>query len=118
MKVLVVDDDELVGKAIGRILRKVGCEVFHASNGEAALTLVVEKRPDLIISDVRMPGMDGATFVQTLRSLNDQTPVVFISGDLGRFEKAVNDLLDSGEAQGLIDKPFLPEKIQNLVQRK
>lgn len=69
-KVLIVDDDRSCAKALGRILRTLGCEVQVAHSGTAALAVASDFRPRLVILDIRMPGMDG---LETAKRLRTQT---------------------------------------------
>ena len=67
-KVLIVEDDRDSGDAIARALERAGHRTAVAANGEAALSAVVNSSPDLIVLDIRMPVMDGVTFLRILRS--------------------------------------------------
>ena len=67
-KLLVVDDDPSLLLAVSDTLREEGYEVLTARRGAEAMVRVAESLPDLIISDIRMPGMDGYALVRNLRS--------------------------------------------------
>lgn len=67
-RILIVDDQPLVLTAIARFLEQRGYEVYTAANGEEGLVAAESQNPDLIITDVKMPVMDGWTLVKTLRS--------------------------------------------------
>ncbi|MEX1364881.1 MAG: response regulator [Nannocystaceae bacterium] len=120
-KVLLVDDDEDI-RMIGQMaLHDVGgFEVVTASSGARALELAAAERPDVILLDVMMPGMDGPT---TFRRLRDDEataaiPVVFVTAKVQRQE--VQRYLDLG-AIGVIGKPFdpmsLPDELRAIVAR-
>ena len=74
-KILVVDDDQSVATAFERFLRHEGHACTIASNGEEALRLVGEHDPDLVLMDIRMPGVDG---LQTLQELRQQFPDLYV----------------------------------------
>lgn len=84
-KILVVDDEELIIKSLSRLLEKNGYEVFIAKNGQDALIMTEEEDFDLILADIRMPGVNG---VETIRSIYDNLkakkskniPTIFITG--------------------------------------
>ncbi len=80
--VLVVDDDDIVLKALVSVLRRLGHDVSGTSSARAALEHVQTKRPDLLVVDYRLPEMDGVTlYREVLKALGDDAPpVVFVSG--------------------------------------
>jgi DNA-binding response OmpR family regulator len=81
---LVVDDDPTVRESLGELLRHQGYRVLTAADGEEGLGLVREKRPDLIILDVALPGMDGfrvATLIKGDPALQ-KIPIILYSGRL------------------------------------
>lgn len=84
-KILVIDDEELIIKSLRKLLEKDGFTVFVAKNGQDALAMAEEESFDLIIADIKMPGMNG---VETVQSIYEElhkknlktTPVIFITG--------------------------------------
>ncbi len=64
-RVLIADDEEAARLSLGRILREDGYEVSLASDGEEALRLVAEETPEILLTDLRMPGMDGHELLLT-----------------------------------------------------
>lgn len=80
--ILVVDDNAAFRRFLSKLLGTQGFTVHEASEGDTGLKLALEKRPWLIITDVRMPGMDGFEFCRRVRShsLIRQTPLLFLSG--------------------------------------
>ncbi len=113
-RLLVVDDDPGLLLAVSETLRAEGYDVATARRGAEALTRVAQTLPDLIISDIRMPGMDGYQLVKNLRS-NARTrlvPIVFLTakdetGDrITGFRTGVDAYLT---------KPFEPEELAAVV---
>lgn len=86
-KILLIDDEELITKSIGKLLRKRGYDVLTAKSGEEALDLVQKEFLDLIVSDVRMPTMNGIETIKTIRQFQKK---------VGR--KAVPEILITGYA--------------------
>ncbi len=79
--ILVVDDDEMIRTLAIRILTGCGYETAGAMDGEEALSMLSARQPDLILSDIKMPRMDGRELRTPIRTLGHQTPVVGMSGD-------------------------------------
>ena len=113
--ILVVEDEQAILEIITFFLEDEGYQVLQALNGEAALSLLEEARPDLIISDIRMPGMDGFAFCEEVRANPDfgQLPFIFLTG---RDERAdVRRGMGLG-ADDYLTKPFEPEELLSAVQ--
>jgi len=78
--VLVVDDDHLFCRMISRILNRSGCRAIQALRGEEGLEIVARQAPDLILLDLKMPGMNGPQFLEELRKTHPDLPVVIVTG--------------------------------------
>ncbi|HEY7786497.1 MAG TPA: response regulator transcription factor [Pyrinomonadaceae bacterium] len=114
-KLLVVDDDPSLLLAVSETLRTEGFEVTTARRGAEAMVRVAETLPDLIISDIRMPGMDGYTFVRNLRSSprTRLVPIIFLTA-----KDEVSDRI-AGFRTGVdayITKPFESEELIAIVK--
>src|ERR1051325_3071250 len=114
-QLLVVDDDPGLLLAVSETLRAEGYEVQTARRGAEAMIRVAEALPDLIISDIRMPGMDGYALVRNLRASprSRLVPIVFLT--------AKDDTADriAGFRTGVdayITKPFEPEELLAVVK--
>jgi CheY-like chemotaxis protein len=86
---LVVDDSMLVRHTVCRFLEKRGFVVTAVSNGEEAIEKVVEIRPALIVTDIRMPKVDGSQLITALKS-NPETaniPIIIVAGRQSGFER-------------------------------
>ena len=116
--VLIVDDDEAVRTTLYKVIRSNGLDAEMASGGEQALNLISKTHYDLILLDVNMPGMDGFTLVQKLRSRGIKTPIIIVSGRKEDFDTLYG--LDIG-ADDYITKPFNPvtlgAKVKALIRR-
>ena len=105
-KILVVDDDDLVRKSIEGVLRLEGYESVCAKDPSEALNQIREIDFDLVISDIRMPGMNGVEAARKIRKMIDenakkQMPIIFITG---YAETSVE--LDAEKLGEVILKPF------------
>ena len=102
-RILVVDDEEDVQVLVCRILRDVGYEVEAASDGGEAIEKIGQRRPDLLVLDLMMPGIDGWGVLEHLRGLVDPPPVVVVTAraDYGSFARGVRE-----GAAAYVFKPF------------
>jgi DNA-binding response OmpR family regulator len=117
VRILIVEDDPITQKTVAILMTRVGFASTFASNGVEALEKVVENPPDLIISDVMMPVMDGFTFLYALRS-NPQTanlPIILLTARDSRED--IIDGIDMG-ANDYIPKPFDPDTLLASVKAR
>jgi two-component system, OmpR family, KDP operon response regulator KdpE len=110
LRILVVDDEVQITRVLRAALQSNGYEVSIAKNGVEALTLYIEKAPDLVITDLSMPEMDGVELTREIRQ-RDTTPIIVVS--VRNQESAKIQALDEG-ADDYITKPF---GIQELLAR-
>ena len=117
-RILVVDDDPLVATTIQRVLRPEGYEVDIALGGAAALDQARDRRPDLLVLDVMMPGMDGLEVCRQLRA-DRELPILFLTARTTTSDRVRG--LDSGADDYLV-KPFerqeLLARIRALLRRR
>lgn len=113
MRIVVVDDDEKVRQLIAWYLKPPEFEFFGFGDATAALAKLDEIQPDLIVSDVMMPEMDGRTFFDTVRSREGLETLPFIFASAVRAETEIEKALREGAAAFLI-KPF---SVKELVAR-
>ncbi len=115
-RVLVVDDDPTVAEVVGDYLRHAGMESRHAADGHTALRLVGTWRPDLVVLDVMMPGIDGLEVCRRLRDVRGEQallPVIMLTA-LGEESDRVLGL-ETG-ADDYVTKPFSPRELALRVQ--
>jgi FixJ family two-component response regulator len=77
--VAIVDDEEGIRKALGRLLRAAGLEAHGYANGQEFLTAAAERRPDCVVLDLHMPGMSGLQVLRKLKTAGLLLPVVVIT---------------------------------------
>jgi DNA-binding response OmpR family regulator len=115
-RVLVVDDDPIVAEVVVDYLRHAGMEPRHATDGPAALVLAEEWRPDLVVLDLMLPGIDGLEVCRRLRKAWDgpgPLPVVMLTA-LGEENDRVLGL-ETG-ADDYVTKPFSPRELALRVE--
>ncbi len=101
-RVLVVDDNHVIQEILKQFLSK-GYSVEVVGNASQALAAVVKKNPDVILLDVRMPGVDGISLLKSLREMGVQTPIFVMTGY--DSTQVALEALESG-ATGYLPKPF------------
>jgi len=112
--VLVVDDDAAVGKVLSALLRQAGLQAMHELSGEAALARLASAPVDLVLTDLRMPGMDGMDLLrQVVREWPD-VPVVMLTAH-GSVARAV-EAMKAGAADFML-KPFDREEVAFTVHK-
>ena len=79
-KILVIDDEVGIRNLLDTLLHRKGYDVVLADNGQKGLAVFRRERPDVVVLDLKMPGMDGFTVFQQIRSLNPQQPVIILTG--------------------------------------
>jgi CheY-like chemotaxis protein len=113
-KVLVVDDNNDLRIVVSKMLSRLGYEVSSANSGENGLSIFLENKFDIVLSDYEMPGIDGVAFAISVKKSSPCTPVVIMTGAgketvFSRKSTAVDEV---------ISKPFtlaqIDETIQNL----
>jgi signal transduction histidine kinase/CheY-like chemotaxis protein len=115
MRVLFVEDEAPVRSLVGRVLRNAGVEIFEASCAEEALRLAAgSPAPDLLVTDIVMPGMSGYELARTLRVAAPDLPVVFISGYAD--EETLSSASSSPNSTVLM-KPFTPSELVRRIRR-
>jgi DNA-binding response OmpR family regulator len=107
-KVLVVDDDPTMLAVLQQLLGDEGFEVSYAFDGREALNEITKHEPDLVVTDIMMPRLDGLALARELREQGDNTPVVLMS--------AVYDDVDMPGVR-FIPKPFDIDQFVHVIRR-
>lgn len=112
--VLVVDDKEMMRDSVSSSLRRAGFEVATADRAAAAIERIAKKRPDVVITDLKMPGMTGIELLEQIREIDDELPVVLMTA-FGTIETAV-EAMRLG-AFDYITKPFEGDELIITIKR-
>lgn len=118
-KILVIDDEEIIIKSLSKLLEKNGYEVFVAKNGQDAIIMIEEEDFNLILADIRMPGMNGVEVVTDI--YKNQTgkgkskiPTIFITGYTDEMiEKKAKALAPAA----YLYKPFDMEQMLDKIKK-
>jgi DNA-binding response OmpR family regulator len=115
MKILVADDDEVVRTFVHRVVEQASHEVLLAEDGKKALTLVQSEDPDLLITDLRMPELDGFGLIEAVRSApgREGLPIICLSSVNQREEVA--KLITRGISDYVL-KPVRPGELADRIR--
>jgi putative nucleotidyltransferase with HDIG domain len=113
-KILVVDDEEMIRDLCSHILSSEGYSVTAVPSGETAIEELGRTPVDLLITDIKMPAMDGLELFERVRKLNQDIVTIFITGH-GTLDTAIESLMRGVE--GFVLKPFTQEELVSAVER-
>ena len=114
LKVLVVDDEPVVTRSAERILHAEGYIVDSVRNGREAMLRTEQTHYDLLLTDLRMPEMDGITLIRLMRQCQPSTGIVVITGYPS--QETIEEALDLGIID-YVPKPFTPEVLKDVTHR-
>lgn len=112
--ILVVDDKDTLRDSVGFTLQRAGFNIISASSGRDALQTIARKRPDGVVTDLKMPGMTGVELIEKIREIDDALPVVLMTA-FGTIETAVRAM--KAGAFDYITKPFEGDELIIAVKR-
>ena len=113
-KILIIDDEEGIRRVLSIILTQVGYSVLCAANGEEGLALFEKERPSVVITDIKMPGVDGIGVLRAIKDKGDGEEVIVITGH-GEMELAIQAL--KLQASDFINKPISNDALLLAVER-
>jgi len=119
IRILLIDDEEIFVQSLTKVLKRRGMVVESAGNGALGLELLSQRDFDVVVLDLRMPGMDGVETLKAIRDRDTLTPVLILSGhiELGQVSQALRE-----GAEEILLKPCpidtLTSAIENAYERK
>ena len=113
-KILIIDDDKDLCFVLKRFLSKHGFEVIEATSGKAALEILENLEPDLILCDFRLEDMSGSSILKKIKEMNPSVPVIIITG-YSNIKTAV-EVMKLG-AMDYVTKPLLPDEILLTIRK-
>lgn len=117
-RILLIDDDEQLRNMMIQMLTQDGHQLSVANDGEEGLAMSRSAQPDLIITDVLMPKMDGIELILALQKLDLNVPIVAMSG--GRRAVSAEFNLESATLIGVkatLSKPFTRQELRNAIEK-
>ena len=115
--ILVVDDQQMIADTTAMVLNRFGFRATRAYSGDSALEMAVRLRPDYLLTDILMPGLNGVDLAIAIREQLPATIIVLISGQAG-ISDVLRQAKDDGYEFDLLAKPIHPEKLLEHLRRK
>lgn len=115
MRILVIDDDEAMRDLMSRALRMKGYDVVAARDGHEGLAEFERAGPDLVVTDLYMPNVDGIETIMALRAQQPGLPIVATSGGDSRSSFIALDSAGDLGATVVLPKPFSPDELWDAV---
>jgi Response regulators consisting of a CheY-like receiver domain and a winged-helix DNA-binding domain len=115
-KVLLIEDDILIQRAVAAKLKKEGFEIIGCSDGKEGLEKLATELPDLVLTDVMLPYVSGLEIVNAVKSLTEKSIKVIVFSTMGQ-EKIVQEAFDLG-ADDYITKPFSLNELSIRVKKQ
>jgi len=113
-RILVIDDIDYTRQTISAMLKRGGYEVLEASNGKLGLDSFNKYHPDLVVTDILMPEMEGLETIKKMKAIDPEVPIIAITGSSD--SPFMNIALKFGAAKGMY-KPFKQAELLGEVQK-
>lgn len=113
-KILLVDDEEDIRIVLSMALEDMGYEVLTAENGKEGLRLFMESRPVIVVTDIKMPDIDGVDLLRKIKEVDPETEVIMITGH-GDMEVAIQSF--QNEATDFITKPIKVDDLEASLKK-
>lgn len=120
-RILILDDDTAIGELLGEMISMLGYRPTSCENADTALSILQDQRFDAIISDFRMPGLDGRQFYRQLHARNPELArrIIFLTGDPHSDE--IREFLDA-TGNCCLSKPFrlraIEERLEETLRKR
>ncbi|MBU2430902.1 MAG: response regulator, partial [Proteobacteria bacterium] len=113
-KILIVDDEEIIVRLLSISLRSDGYETLSAYNGEQGFEIFKSQSPDIVITDIKMPGMDGLELLKKIKETDTDSEVIIVTGH-GDIDSTITALQYG--ASDFINKPVRDESLAIALER-
>jgi DNA-binding response OmpR family regulator len=116
MKILIVDDNKNWAFIVRVMLEEEGIEVQSASDGETGYSAYLSFKPDLVITDIQMRGMNGIELISAIREYDRRVKTIYMSSEFNGFRSLIEKEKGRFEV-GLLKKPFSKEELLRLISK-
>jgi DNA-binding response OmpR family regulator len=115
--ILIVDDDDMLRSYIKELLKMNNFIVSEAADGKAGLKEFKENNPDLVITDIIMPEMEGISFIRKLREFSEETPIIAMTGNVHGHMDEYLEISSQIGANEILRKPIKSEEFLETINR-
>ena len=115
-KILIIDDEAYIRRVLELKLKNRGFQVLTAVNGEEGLALIKDQQPDVVVSDIMMPKLDGKTLCEKVNPMKKKRPFLTIM-ITARINPAERDWISNMQDTMFMEKPFSPNKVLDTVEK-
>lgn len=115
-KILIIDDEAYIRRVLELKLKNRGYQVLTAVNGEEGLALIKDQQPDVVVSDIMMPKLDGKTLCEKTDPMKKKRPFLTIM-ITARINPAERDWIAQMQDTLFMEKPFSPNKVLDYVEK-
>ena len=113
--ILAVDDEESIRESFSMALEDSGYELVTASCVDEAIKLIGKKQPDLVFTDLKMPGKSGVVLVEHMQSKHPDIPIYVVTAFYEEFVEGLNELIAAGLSFNVMRKPVGLDQIRMVV---
>ena len=115
--ILVVDDEPPIVQVVGDLLKQQGYKVMEATSGKETLEILKKSKPDLILLDIMMPGMDGWDVVEKIKSNKnlEKIPIVFLTAKIDPISRSMGSLASTDYITKPFDNKDLIRRVKNII---
>jgi CheY-like chemotaxis protein len=117
-RVLIIDDEPMVLETLKELLEFSGYSVSSASDGKKGIDTFLEERPEIVLTDMRMPHMPGCDVICALKRISPLTPVIALSGESDSEELAMRSGASATIAKPIQDPDLLVATIERVAERR
>ncbi len=117
ISILLVDDEEIILVGWQEELESAGYKVSTASSGKEAVEMVKQEKPDLVITDIVMPEMNGIEVCREVKKVHPEIEVVFVSGHPREIEKYQMEFIKLGGREEYLRKPLFKNELIEIVNK-
>lgn len=115
--ILVVDDDDMMREFVKEVLKINDFKISEAINGKLGLKEFRENTPDLVITDIIMPEMEGISFIRELRAYNNKIPIIAMTGNVHEHTEDFLDMPSQLGADEILRKPIRAKEFLDAITR-